>query len=224
MADVGLPLLIHGEVTDPTVDIFDREKIFIESILEPLIIQQFPGLKIVLEHIATKDAVDFILNTSHASIAATITAHHLLYNRNALFTGGICPHMYCLPILKREEHRQALLQAATSGNPHFFLGTDSAPHSITAKESNCGCAGIFTGHAPIELYLESFESMNALDKVEGFACRFGQAFYGLPVSTKKVVYTKHSWTVPESYAFGNQVVHPLRAGEVIQWKKVETIE
>ena len=213
-------LLIHGEVVDPNVDIFDREKEFVETILKP-IIAKFPSLKIVMEHITTADAVKFVESTG-PNLAATITAHHLLYNRNDIFRGGICPHMYCLPILKREEHRQALLAAATSGNPKFFVGTDSAPHAIEAKESqsSCGCAGIFTAHAAIELYAEAFELANALDKLEGFLSRFGQTYYGIPVSTKTIRIRKESWTVPEKFQFGSSFVKPLRSNQTIAWKKI----
>lgn len=218
MSEVGLPLLVHGEVTDINVDVFDREKEFIESILKPLIIE-FPTLKIVMEHITTAEAVQFVAECGE-NVAATITAHHLLYNRNDIFKGGISPHMYCLPILKREKHRQALLLAATSGNRKFFLGTDSAPHAIHTKESTCGCAGIFTGHAPLELYAEAFDSAGALDKLEGFASIFGAEFYGLPVTTKKMRLIRESWLCPESYTFGSSEVKPLRANQMIRWKKV----
>jgi dihydroorotase len=222
MAEVGLLLLIHGEVTDPAVDIFDREKVFISTILQP-ILTKFPTLKVVMEHITTADAVQYVLSQpSSSNLAATITPHHLLYNRNDIFRGGICPHMYCLPILKREDHRKALLNAAISGNPRFFIGTDSAPHAIESKETSCGCAGIFTAHAAIELYVEAFESMNALEKLEGFMCRFGQEFYGFPPSQKKIKVVKESWIVPERYKFGKSVVKPLRAGETINWKLQHT--
>lgn len=213
-------LLIHGEVTDATVDIFDREKVFIETILKP-ILEKFSTLKVVMEHITTADAVEFVTNGG-PNLAATITAHHLLYNRNDIFKGGICPHMYCLPILKREHHRQALLSAATSGNPKFFIGTDSAPHTVEAKESACGCAGIFTGHAALELYAEAFELANALDKLENFTSRFGQQFYNLPISNRKVQLIKQSWNVPETYKFGSSVVKPLRANQAINWERVPT--
>eukprot|EP01038_Epipyxis_sp_PR26KG_P011677 gene11677-15637_t len=220
MSDIGMPLLIHGEVTTKEIDIFDREKEFIKTILQPLI-ANFPHLKIVMEHITTADAVDFIMscsNNNNNNIAATITAHHLLYNRTDIFTGGICPHLYCLPILKKEYHRQALLQAATSGNSQFFIGTDSAPHSIQAKESACGCAGIFTSHAAIELYAEAFDSINALDKLEQFTSINGALFYGLPISNKKIKLVKEDWIVPLSYTFGTADLRPLRAGEAIRWK------
>lgn len=218
MSDVGMLLLIHGEVTDASVDIFDREKVFIETILKP-ILEKFPKLKVVMEHITTSDAVEFVTNAG-PNLAATITAHHLLYNRNDIFKGGICPHMYCLPILKREQHRQALLSAATSGNPKFFIGTDSAPHSVETKESACGCAGIFTGHAALELYAEAFESANALDRLEDFTSRFGQEFYGLPLSEKRVKLVKQDWLVPDTFKFGNSVVKPLRANQTISWERM----
>lgn len=218
MSDVGMLLLIHGEVTDASVDIFDREKVFIETILRP-ILEKFPNLKVVMEHITTSDAVEFVTNAG-PNLAATITAHHLLYNRNDIFKGGVCPHMYCLPILKREQHRQALLSAATSGNPKFFIGTDSAPHSVEAKESACGCAGIFTGHAALELYAEAFESANALHRLEDFTSRFGQEFYGLPLSEKKVKLLKQDWIVPETFKFGTSVVKPLRANQAISWERI----
>jgi len=216
MAELGLPLLVHGEVTDSHIDIFDRERIFIEQILEPLT-QRLPELKIVLEHITTSDAVDFVTG-SGANIAATITPHHLLYNRNAMLAGGIRPHYYCLPIIKRETHRKALVKAAVSGNPKFFLGTDSAPHAQHAKESACGCAGIYSSHAAIELYAEVFEQADALDKLEGFASFYGADFYGLPRNTDKIKLTKQEWTVPDSLAFGEERLIPLRAGEKISWQ------
>ncbi len=216
MEEVGLPLLIHGEVTNPKVDIFDREQVFIDNVLVPLI-ARFPRLKVVLEHITTRQAVDFV-KSAPAHVGATITAHHLLYNRNALFAGGIRPHLYCLPVLKREEHRRILLSAATSGNPKFFLGTDSAPHARHAKESACGCAGIYTAHAAIELYAEAFETANALPKLEGFASFFGADFYGLPRNTEKITLLKTPWEVPAELAFGAEKLVPLRAGETIGWR------
>ncbi len=216
MSDIGMPLLVHGEVTDPEIDIFDREKVFINRILKPLI-KKFPKLKIVMEHITTKDAVDFVKSMG-SNIAATITAHHLLYNRNELFKGGICPHYYCLPILKRERHRRALIEAATSGSNKFFLGTDSAPHTISSKESACGCAGIFTGHAGIELYAEAFDKEGKLDMLEGFASKYGAAFYGLEYNKEKIKLKRESWTVPLTYTFGSSLLRPLRAGENIMWK------
>lgn len=216
MEATGLPLLVHGEVTKKEVDVFDREKVFIDTILVPLT-QRFPKLKIVLEHITTKDGVEFVKNTP-AHIGGTITAHHLLYNRNALFQGGIRPHYYCLPVLKREAHRVALVEAATSGNPKFFLGTDSAPHAQSKKEHACGCAGIYTAHAAIELYAEAFEQAGALDKLEGFASHFGPDYYGLPRNPDKITLTKETWTAPNHYPFGTEFVIPLRANESILWK------
>lgn len=216
MEQHGLPLLVHGEVTDPAVDVFDREKVFIERELIPLL-ERFPKLRVVFEHITTRDAVDFVLAASDR-VAATITAHHLLLNRNALFTGGIRPHHYCLPVLKRETHRAALLQAATSGNPKFFLGTDSAPHARNTKEAACGCAGIYTAHAAIELYAEAFEQASALDRLEAFASFHGPDFYGLPRNTARITLVKESWKVPEEYAFGDSTVVPMRAGGEIRWR------
>lgn len=216
MALHGMPLLVHGEVTHADIDIFDREKVFIDTILVPLT-QRFPTLKIVLEHITTADAVDFVQNAGN-NIAATITAHHLLFNRNHMLVGGIRPHYYCLPILKRQTHQQALLNAATSGNPKFFLGTDSAPHAINAKEAACGCAGSYTAHAAIELYAEAFEQMNALDKLEAFASFYGADFYGLPRNTDTITLSKEEWLVPDSYALGQSVVVPIRAGATIAWR------
>lgn len=216
MEQHGLPLLVHGEVTDPAVDVFDREKVFIERELIPLL-ERFPKLRVVFEHITTRDAVDFVLAASDR-VAATITAHHLLLNRNALFTGGIRPHHYCLPVLKREIHRAALLQAATSGNPKFFLGTDSAPHARNTKEAACGCAGIYTAHAAIELYAEAFEQASALDRLEAFASFHGPDFYGLPRNTARITLVKESWKVPEEYAFGDSTVVPMRAGGEIRWR------
>jgi dihydroorotase len=216
MEKLGLPLLVHGEVTDPSVDVFDREQVFIDSVLAPLLID-FPKLKVVLEHITTKQAADFVTAASD-NIAATITAHHLLYNRNAMFKGGMNPHYYCLPILKREVHREALVAAATSGNKKFFLGTDSAPHAQSSKETSCGCAGIYTAHAALELYTEAFANANALDKLEGFASFFGADFYGLPRNTDFITLEKTSWQVPDSYNFAKEKLIPLRAGAEIQWK------
>jgi len=216
MQKVGLPLLVHGEVTDPAIDIFDREQVFIETILEPLI-TQFPDLKIVLEHITTKDAVDFVSSASN-NIAATVTAHHLLMNRNAIFTGGIRPHHYCLPVLKRETHRQALIKAATSGNPKFFLGTDSAPHSQTAKESACGCAGMYTAYHAMELYAEAFDKADALDKLEAFASFYGADFYGLPRNSSSITLNRENWKIPESLQLGKEKIIPLRASELCEWK------
>jgi dihydroorotase len=219
MQQVDLPLCIHGEVTTETVDVFDREKIFIEQILDPLL-ATFPQLRVVLEHITTQEAVDYVLSQA-ARLAATITAHHLLMNRNALFTGGIRPHHYCLPILKREQHRQALLTAATSGNPKFFLGTDSAPHAQAHKESNCGCAGIYTAPAALALYAEAFEQAQALDKLEHFASTYGADFYQLPHNTQTITLEKRPWQMPRQFNFGQATVLPFRAGETIFWQPVK---
>lgn len=216
MQDIGMPLLLHGEVTDSDIDIFDREAVFIERHLQPLL-RDFPGLKVVLEHITTRQAAEFVASAAN-NVAATITVHHLLYNRNALFQGGIRPHMYCLPVLKREPHRIALINAATSGSPKFFLGTDSAPHAIGAKESACGCAGIYTAHAAIELYAEAFEAANALDRLEGFASFFGADFYGLPRNRDHITLVREAWKVPETRELGNELLQPLRAGESLQWR------
>jgi dihydroorotase len=216
MQELGMPLLVHGEATDPEIDVFDREKAFIEEVLSPLV-ARFPDLKIVLEHITTRDAVQYVEVTG-PNIAATVTAHHLLMNRNALFMGGIRPHHYCLPVLKREEHREALVEAATSGNPKFFLGTDSAPHARAAKEAACGCAGIYTAHAGIELYAIAFEEAGALDQLEGFASRFGPQFYGLPCNDDSVTLVREPWTVPQSIALASGELVPLRAGETISWR------
>jgi len=216
MQDVGMPLLVHGESTDPAIDVFDREKAFLEETLGPLL-ERFPRLKVVLEHITTRDAVHFVEVTGE-NVAATITAHHLLMNRNALFLGGIRPHHYCLPVLKREEHREALVEAATSGNPKFFLGTDSAPHARGTKEAACGCAGIYTAHAAIELYAAAFEEAGALDRLEAFASEFGPRFYGLPPSGDTITLLRESWRVPDTVAFGDEELVPLRAGEPIPWK------
>lgn len=218
MQETGLLLLIHGEVTDADIDIFDRENVFIETILKPLV-KKFPNLKIVLEHITTKDAVDFVSNASD-NIAATITAHHLLMNRNAIFAGGIRPHHYCLPILKRELHRQALVKAATSGNSKFFLGTDSAPHPQGAKESACGCAGMYTALHAMELYAEAFDKVDALDKLEGFASFYGADFYGLARNTNTITLKRESWQVPKSLEMGSETLIPLRAGDNCEWKLV----
>ena len=216
MQSVGLPLLVHGEVADPAIDVFDRERIFITTILEPLIVK-FPDLKIVMEHITTKDAVDFVITASD-SVAATITAHHLLMNRNMIFAGGIRPHHYCLPILKREEHRQALVEAAISGNPKFFLGTDSAPHSQNSKESACGCAGIYTAYHAMELYTEVFCCADALDQLEGFSSKYGAKFYDLPQNIGTLILKRQTWEVTASLPLGQEKVIPLRAGEQCQWK------
>ena len=216
MQAVGMPLLVHAEVTDADVDVFDREKVFIDRHMLGLL-KQYPALKVVFEHITTKDAADFVASAP-SNVAATITAHHLLMNRNDMFKGGIQPHHYCLPILKRESHRLALVQAATSGNAKFFLGTDSAPHARTAKEAACGCAGMYTAHAAIELYAEAFEAANALDKLEAFASFYGADFYGLPRNTAQITLQKTSWTVPNELAMGNESLVPIRAGQQIHWK------
>jgi dihydroorotase len=216
MEEQGLPLLVHGEVTDPEVDVFDREAVFIEEVLSPLLVR-FPGLRVVLEHITTREAVQFVEVTG-ANVAATITAHHLLLNRNALFQGGIRPHHYCLPVLKREEHREALVEAATSGNPKFFLGTDSAPHARDTKEAACGCAGVYTAHAALELYAVAFEEAGALDMLEGFASRFGPQFYKLPVNEGSITLERGDWAVPASLPYGVGQLVPLRAGETLPWK------
>lgn len=216
MQRCGMPLLVHGEVTDPAVDMFDREAVFIERVLQPLL-KDMPQLRVVFEHITTREAVQFVTDAPE-NVAATLTAHHLLYNRNALFSGGLRPHYYCLPVLKRESHREALGRAAASGSPKFFLGTDSAPHAQPAKETACGCAGCYTAHAAIELYAEAFEQLNALDKLEGFASFYGADFYGLPRNTASITLRKENWIVPESLAFGEQRLVPLRAGEPVTWK------
>jgi dihydroorotase len=218
MEEAGLPLLLHGEVTDAEVDVFDREAVFIERHLTRLM-RDFPKLKIVLEHITTRQAAEFIA-AAPATVAATLTVHHLLYNRNAMFQGGIRPHMYCLPVLKREMHRQALIAAAISGNPKFFLGTDSAPHAVGAKESACGCAGIYSAHAAIELYAEAFEMAGALDKLEAFACFYGADFYGLPRHTDTITLRRESWTVPQQLRMAESSVIPLRGGETLRWRVV----
>lgn len=215
MEKIDMPLLVHGEVTNPAVDVFDREKAFIDTVLISLT-KRFPALRIVFEHITTQDAVAFVTTTNN--IAATITAHHLRYNRNAIFQGGIRPHYYCLPILKREQHRQALIKAAISGNKKFFLGTDSAPHPRALKETACGCAGIFTAHAAIELYAEAFEQANALDKLEAFTSFNGAEFYQLPHNNDTVTLSKAPWQVPGHFAFAGESLIPLSAGETLQWK------
>lgn len=212
-----MPLLVHGESTDPNVDIFDREAVFIEETLKKLL-KDFPRLKIVMEHITTKNAVDFVTEAPD-NVAATITAHHLLYNRNAIFQGGIRPHYYCLPVLKREEHRKALLRAATSGNPKFFLGSDSAPHSRGTKEAACGCAGCYTGAAALELYAEAFEQAGALDLLESFASLNGPNFYGLPLNEELITLVREDWTMPGSFAYlEDQYLFPLRANENMRWR------
>jgi dihydroorotase len=217
MQAVGMPLLVHGEVTDPEVDVFDREAVFIDRILVPLL-DRFPRLKLVLEHITTRQGVAFV-RAMPDNVAGTITAHHLLYNRNAMFKGGIRPHYYCLPVLKRESHRQALVEAATSGSAKFFLGTDSAPHPQHAKESACGCAGIYTAHAAIELYAEVFEAAGALDRLEGFASFHGPDFYGLPRNEGRITLVKEAWQVPSTLELGDgERLVPLRAGEAVAWR------
>lgn len=218
MAELGMVLCIHSEVSTPTIDIFDREPVFIEEIIKPLV-QDMPTLKIVMEHISTKEAVDYV-TSAPPNVKASITCHHLLYNRNALLVGGIKPHFYCLPILKRETHRLALLQAATSGSTKFFLGTDSAPHTVEAKESACGCAGAYTAHAALQLYAEAFESVGALDKLEGFCSFHGCDHYGLPRNEGTITLEKKEWVVPMRYKFGASVVRPLRAGETVAWSIV----
>ena len=216
MQDAGMPLLVHGEVTDAEVDVFDREVVFLERTLAPLV-KRFPRLKIVVEHITTHEAAAFV-ERAPETVAATITAHHLLMNRNAIFSGGMRPHHYCLPVLKREPHRRALVKAAISGNPKYFLGTDSAPHSRHAKEADCGAAGMYTAHAALELYAEAFANADALDRFEAFASHFGPDFYGLPRNKGKVKLEKVKWKVPAEYPFGTETVVPLRAGQTIGWR------
>ncbi|HZX80614.1 MAG TPA: dihydroorotase [Lysobacter sp.] len=219
MQHVGLPLLVHGEVTDPDVDVFDREAVFIERVLAPLV-RDFPELKIVLEHATTSAAVEFVA-AAPANVAATITAHHLLLNRNAIFAGGLRPHHYCLPVLKRELHRQALVKAATSGSAKFFLGTDSAPHPKHAKESGCGCAGIYTAHAAIELYAEVFDAAGALDRLEAFASFNGPDFYGLPRNRDSITLVREAVPVPETVSKGGQDLVPFRAGATVGWRLLD---
>jgi dihydroorotase len=216
MAALGMPLLVHGEVTRADVDVFDREMVFIDEVLAPLV-TRFPTLKVVFEHITTARAVDFVLH-AREGVAATITPQHLLHDRNALFRGGIRPHYYCLPVLKRERDRRALIAAATSGLARFFLGTDSAPHERATKETSCGCAGMFTAHAALELYAEVFEAVGRLDRLEGFASKHGADFYGLPRHEERITLIKESWTPPETYAFGGGTVVPYRAGEPVTWR------
>ncbi|MDX9836091.1 MAG: dihydroorotase [Azoarcus sp.] len=217
MEACGMVLCVHGEVTAGDVDVFDRERVFIERVLSP-VVRRFPGLKVVFEHITTAEAAQFV-RAAGSHVAATVTAHHLLLNRNAIFAGGIRPHHYCLPILKRETHRQALVEAVTSGNPRFFLGTDSAPHVRSAKESACGCAGCYTAHAGIELYAEVFEAAGALDRLETFASLNGPAFYGLKPNPDRITLQREVWQVPDSYAYlGSDPLVPLRAGESVAWK------
>jgi len=215
MQQHGMPLLVHAEVTDPDIDVFDREKVFIDRHLQPLT-ERFPRLKVVLEHVTTRQGVEFV-NSAPDTVAATITAHHLLLNRNAMFRGGLQPHAYCLPVLKRESHREALLAAATSGSSKFFLGTDSAPHARERKESGCGCAGIYTAHAALELYAQAFENAGALQQLEGFASHFGADFYGLPRNIDKVTLVKKDWQVPDSYPLAGSTLVPLFAGKTLHW-------
>jgi dihydroorotase len=216
MAAVGLPLLVHGEVTHSSVDVFDREARFIDDVLLPLR-QRLPSLRLVFEHVTTRAAVEFV-RSADTQVAATLTPQHLLLNRNALFIGGLRPHLYCLPVLKRERDRLALLEAATSGDARFFLGTDSAPHSRTDKESACGCAGIYSAHAAIELYASIFEEAGALDKLENFASVSGAQFYGLPLNADFITLQRDSWTVPDHYPFGTEVIVPFAAGESLRWR------
>jgi dihydroorotase len=216
MARLGMPLLIHGEVTDAEIDVFDREAVFIDRILGPLL-QRHPALRVVFEHITTRDAAQFVRDAG-PNVGATITAHHLLYNRNALFQGGIRPHNYCLPVLKREVHRVALVEAATSGDPKFFLGTDSAPHARHTKEADCGCAGCYTALTALELYAEAFEAAGALDKLEGFASHFGPDFYRLPRNTGRVTLRREAFAVPADLPYGSDRLVPFRAGEMLRWR------
>lgn len=219
MEACGMVLCVHGEVTAGDVDVFDRERVFIERVLSP-VVRRFPGLKVVFEHITTAEAAQFV-RAAGSHVGATVTAHHLLLNRNAIFAGGIRPHHYCLPVLKRETHRQALVEAVASGNPRFFLGTDSAPHARSAKESACGCAGCYTAHAGIELYAEVFEAAGALDRLEAFASLNGPAFYGLKPNPERITLQRETWQVPESYGYlGADPLVPLRAGESVAWKLV----
>ena len=216
MEEHGVVLSVHGEVTDTGVDVFDRERVFVERSLAR-IVRDFPALKVVLEHITTREAADFV-RAAPATVAATVTPQHLLYSRNALFAGGVRPHLYCLPILKRETHREALVAAATSGNPKFFLGTDSAPHARHTKENACGCAGCFSASVALELYAEAFDAAGALERLEAFASRFGAAFYGLPAHADTVTLVRSPWTVPAAYPLGEDTVVPLRAGETVRWQ------
>jgi dihydroorotase len=216
MAECGLPLQVHGEVTRPDVDVFDREARFIGEILEPLH-RRLPALRIVFEHVTTRAAVEFV-RSCPMGVAATVTPQHLLLNRNALFQGGIRPHLYCLPVLKREGDRQALLDAVAAGDSRFFLGTDSAPHERATKENACGCAGIYSAHAALEFYAEAFEEIGALPRLPAFASEFGPRFYGLPLNEERVTLRREAWTVPESYGFGTGTVVPLRAGGALGWR------
>ena len=221
MQDAGLPLLLHGEVTDPTVDVFDREAVFIERHGRALV-ERFPGLRIVLEHLTTRDGVDFVRG-AREGVAATLTPQHLLMNRNAIFAGGLRPHAFCLPVLKREAHRQALVAAAVSGSPRFFLGTDSAPHPRHAKESDCGCAGIYSAHAAIELYAEVFDAANALDRLEGFASFHGPDFYQLPRNPDTITLRREPVPVPAELDFGDARLVPLRAGDTVGWRLITSV-
>jgi dihydroorotase len=214
----ALPLLVHGEVTDPDVDVFDRERVFVERVLAPLVARH-PGLRVALEHITTREAAEFVA-AAPARVGATITAHHLLLSRNALFAGGVRPHHFCLPVLKRESHRQALLRSATSGDPRFFLGTDSAPHARQTKETDCGCAGIYTAHAAIEFYAEAFAAAGRLDRLEGFTSRHGAQFYGLPLNEGTITLAEEPWPVPADVPFGADRLVPLRAGGQVGWRLV----
>jgi dihydroorotase len=219
MQETGMPLLVHGETPRADVDVFDREAHYLDTVLAPLI-ERLPRLRVVFEHITTRRAVEFVAG-ARDGVAATITPQHLLHNRNALFAGGIRPHFYCLPVLKRESDRQALIEAATGGNPRFFLGTDSAPHERATKETACGCAGMFTAHAAIELYAEAFESAGRLDRLQGFASQFGADFYGLPRHRESITLVKDAWVAPQAYAFGDGTVVPYRAGETVAWRLAE---
>mgnify|MGYP001069333804 CR=1 FL=1 len=220
MAEAGMPLLIHGEVTDADVDIFDREAVFLDTVLKPLL-EHIPELKVVAEHITTREMADFVLHAGDR-VAATITPQHLLLNRNAMLVGGIRPHHYCLPVLKRESHREVLMEMAVSGNPKFFLGTDSAPHAKSVKETACGCAGMYSAHAAIELYAEAFDRAGALDKLEGFASFFGADFYGLPRNSGTITLRREAWEVPAAYPFGGEQLIPYRAGEQVSWQLTPT--
>ncbi|CAM9099305.1 unnamed protein product [Ectocarpus fasciculatus] len=219
MEESGVVLCVHGEASAADIDVFDREKIFVQSFL-PGLVRRFPALKIVLEHITTIEAADFVASCGH-NVAATITPQHLLYNRSDIFKGGISPHLYCLPILKREKHRQRLLEAATSGSPKFFLGSDSAPHSVDRKESACGCAGVFSSHAALPFYAEAFDSVGKLDMLEDFSSTFGCRFYGLPRNVERVELSRESWEVPLQYRFGEGQLRPLRAGERVNWTQTD---
>ena len=220
MEKIGMPLLMHGEVTDPAIDLFDREKVFIERVLQPLL-RRRPGLRVVFEHITTQEAAEFV-EAAEDNVAATITAHHLLYNRNAIFLGGVRPHYYCLPVLKRERHRAALVKAATSGSRKFFLGTDSAPHAHHTKEAACGCAGCYTALAAIALYAEAFEAAGALDRLEAFASFNGPDFYRLPRNTERITLERAEWQMPAELAYGGEEkLVPLRAGEAVHWRLAE---